>query len=434
MFLLDLEGRESGLTMILEKSNLYRFPWSKNDNPIAWLEVTDTCNLRCDGCYRQILTGHKSLQEIQEEILFFKRWRNPDNVSIAGGEPLLHPEILEIVAFIAENGMKPILLTNAIKLTPELVRKLKSVGLAGFTIHIDSHQGRHGWQAKSESEHNELREQYADMIASEGGLLTVFNSTVYPSTFQDIPAVVRWGQANMDKVHGLVFITYRIFDSNVSVALDAGGHAVDASQLGYSSDHFGEEFVTSPEVCQLIRDTLPAYEPAGYLGGTVRHDSFKWLAGAVLGTKHDVYGSIGKETMELVQIGHHLFWGTYLAYLPQVKIGPLVFLLAPWDATLRQTVKRWVSDVIRDPRRLFSPIRFQTISIIQAPDLQPNGQVDMCDSCPDMTIWDGNLINSCRMDEYRLYGGPISVSKKPIAMPEPTPLDDKGSIMAEERD
>jgi hypothetical protein len=28
----------------------------------------------------------------------------------------------------------------------------------------------------------------------------------------------------------------------------------------------------------------------------------------------------------------------------------------------------------------------------------------MCESCPDMTVWDGKLVHSCRMDEWRLYG------------------------------
>ena len=37
----------------------------------------------------------------------------------------------------------------------------------------------------------------------------MFNSTVYPDTFHEIPEVVRWGQANIEKVQGLVFITYR---------------------------------------------------------------------------------------------------------------------------------------------------------------------------------------------------------------------------------
>ena len=29
--------------------------------------------------------------------------------------------------------------------------------------------------------------------------------------------------------------------------------------------------------------------------------------------------------------------------------------------------------------------------------------------CPDMTYCNGELINSCRMDEYRLFGGFVTV-------------------------
>jgi pyruvate-formate lyase-activating enzyme len=376
------------------------------------LEVTDICDLRCEGCYRQRLTGHKPLEEVKDEILFFKRWRNPDNVSIAGGEPLLHPQIVEIVAFIAEQGMKPILLSNAEKLTPEFLRELKRAKLAGFTLHIDSHQGRRGWEGKNEADHNELRQHYADLVAAEGGLITIFNSTVYPSTYHEIPDVVRWGKAHIDRVHGLVFITYRILETDTTVGIDTAGQQVDAEKLSYSTDHFDREFVTSPEVYQIIKDNFPEYEPSGYLGGTVRHDSFKWLAGAMIGSKHRLYGSIGSKTMEIAQAGNHLLNGTYLAYLAQIKMAPLVFLMAPWDRTVRQAARRWFYDVTRHPDRLFDRLRLQTIGIIQAPDIQPDGQADMCDSCPDMTVWNGTLINSCRMDEYRLFGGMLSVAGK----------------------
>jgi hypothetical protein len=398
--------------MALEKRDLYRFPWSMNDNPIAWLEITDICNLRCEGCYRQRLTGHKPLEEIKEEIRFFKRWRNPDNVSIAGGEPLLHPRILDIVAFIAENGIKPILLTNGLTLTPELLGELKAAGLVGFTMHIDSHQDRPGWRERDEVEHNELRQHYADMVAVEGGLIIVFNSTVYPSTFRQIPDVVRWGQQNIDRVHGLVFITYRTLDTDKSVALDGEGRAVDASRLGYSSERFDETFVTSPEVYQIIKDAFPEYEAAGYLGGTLRHDSFKWLTGAVMGSRHGWYGSVGEKTMEVGQAGHHLFRGTYLAYLSKPRVSPLVFLMSPWDRTLARAARGWLRDVWQHPGRLFEGVRVQTIGIIQAPDIQASGRADMCDSCPDMTVWEGRLINSCRMDEYRMFGDLLSVAEK----------------------
>jgi hypothetical protein len=398
--------------MALQKCDLYRLPWSKNDNPIAWLEVTDICNLRCEGCYRQKITGHKPLDQVRDEILFHKEWRNPDNVSIAGGEPLLHPEIVDIVAFIAEHGIKPILLTNGIGLDPQVVRELKRAGLSGFTIHVDSHQGRPGWKDKGEAEHNALRQQYADLIAAEGGLVAVFNSTVYPSTYHEIPDVVRWGRENVDRVQGLVFITYRTFDTDAAIAMDAAGAQVDASQLGYSSEHFDQTFVTSPEVYQIIKDHLPQYEPSGYLGGTVRHDSYKWLIGAVIGSHNGAYGSIGPRTMEVAQAGHHLLYGTYLAYLAQPRLVPVMLLLSPWDPAIRRATRRWLADVVRHPRRLFERVGVQSIGIIQAPDLQHSGQVDMCDSCPDMTVWEGNLINSCRMDEYRLFGGLVSVAEK----------------------
>ena len=398
---------------MLDKRALYRLPWSMNDNPIAWLEITDICNIHCEGCYRQRLTGHKSLEQIKEEILFFKQWRNPDNVSIAGGEPLVHPQIMDIVAFIAQNRMKPVVLTNAMVMTPEVLRELKKAGCAGFTIHIDSHQNRPSWRGKSEGELNELRQQCAVMVAEAGGMYAIFNSTVYPSSFHEIPDVVRWGQANIERVQGLVFITYRTATTATNVATDYADRQVDISRLSYTTEAFDEEFVTSPEVAQIIKETVPEYEPAAYLGGTILHTSFKWLAGALMGSQGKFYGSVGPKAMELGQAGHHFLMGTYLAYLSTAGIGAKVFLLSPFDAGLRRAARRWLGEVVRHPGKLFAGVHMQSIAIIQAPDLQPDGRADMCDSCPDMTIWDGKLINSCRMDEYRLFGGFVSVVQQP---------------------
>lgn len=395
--------------MSLDKRNLYRMPWSMNDNPIAWLEVTDICNLHCEGCYRQHLTGHKSLEQLKEEVLFFKRWRNPDNVSIAGGEPLIHPEIVDLVAFIAANGIKPIILTNARALKPDILKELKKAGLAGFTIHIDSHQERPEWIGKTEAELNELRQYYADMVAVEKGLYVIFNSTVYPSTFHEIPYVTQWGKQNIDRVHGLVFITYRTATLADTVAVDQASHQVDLGKLSYSRDSFADKFVTSPEVHDIIKEHCPEYEAACYLGGSISHSSFKWLIGTVIGTKKQTYGSVGKRSMELAQVAHHWFKGTYLAYLSQSRIAPLTFLLAPWDKGVRRALGHRISDIVRHPGQLFEQVYIQSIGIIQAPDILEDGRTDMCDSCPDITIYDGKLVNSCRMDEYRLFGGFVNI-------------------------
>src|SRR5687767_4985188 len=110
--------------LLPDKKNLYRLPWSTNDNPIGWVEITDICNIHCDGCYRQVLgEGHKPLEKIKEEILFLKKWRNCDGISIAGGEPLTYPYLAEIISFIKENKMKSLVLTNGYALTEELLIK-----------------------------------------------------------------------------------------------------------------------------------------------------------------------------------------------------------------------------------------------------------------------------------------------------------------------
>ncbi len=404
--------------MELDKRNLYRLPWSLNDNPIAWLEVTDICNIHCEGCYRQHMTGHKTLEQLKEEIAFFKQWRNPDNVSIAGGEPLLHPQIVDLVAHIAENGIKPVILTNAMALTPEILRELKKAGLAGFTIHIDSHQNRPHWKNKTERDLNELRQHYAEMVAAERAGYIIFNSTVYPSTYHEIPDVVKWAQANIDRVHGLVFITYRTATTSTHMARDSADRGVDLGQLSYAREQFDEKFITSPEVYQIIKETCPEYEPSGYLGGTILHSSYKWLAAAVIGSRKRMYGSVGKRTMEITQAGHHALKGTYVAYLSSARVGAKVFLLSPLDRGVRQAARRWLKDVLRHPGRLFGGLYLQSIGIIQAPDVLPDGRADMCDSCPDMTIYEGKLINSCRMDEYRLFGGFLSMTAK-TEQPEP---------------
>jgi hypothetical protein len=54
----------------------------------------------------------------------------------------------------------------------------------------------------------------------------------------------------------------------------------------------------------------------------------------------------------------------------------------------------------------------QSIGIIQGPDLLEDGRVDMCESCPDMTVWDGKLVHSCRLDEWRLYGDYITCTPR----------------------
>src|ERR1035437_10944518 len=79
----------------IDHRTLYRLPWNLADNAISWLEPTSACNLACDGCYREnVAKSHKPLEVVREEIDTFLRLRKTDGISIAGGEPLMHPDII----------------------------------------------------------------------------------------------------------------------------------------------------------------------------------------------------------------------------------------------------------------------------------------------------------------------------------------------------
>jgi hypothetical protein len=390
----------------LSKSELYRFPWSKNDNPIGWLEVTDVCNIHCKGCYRQNLEGHFPLERLKEEVLLMKEWRNIDNVSLAGGEPLTHPDIEGLVEFINLQGIKPYLLTNGKAVTEERIRTLKKLGLAGVAFHIDMMQDRQGWEGKDEIGLLPLREQCVDVMAAVGGIPTSFGITVYKDNFEQIPDLVRWGIKNIKYVQGQTFITYRgaIVKPGVRYMVAGREVEVDEDKLGYATTEEPDQYdITSHDVYRIIRENVPEYEASAYLGGTERYDSFKWLIGYMLGTAGSGwYGAVGPKAVEFAQAVHHFFKGTYFAYNRSVNIGRYVMLGGLFDPRIRRIIRQHLAN----PLRLFyKPVYGQSIGIIQAPDVLPDGRVDMCDACPDLTAYKGQLIHSCRMDEWRRWGG-----------------------------
>ena len=391
--------------MSLDKNNLYRLPWSLNDNPIGWLEITDKCNLDCKGCYRSELEDHKPFEKIKEEILFLKRWRNCDNVSIAGGEPLIHPDIMDIVAFISKNKMKPFILTNGLTMDKTNLSELKKAHLFGLGLHVDCHQQRPNWGGKNDLELCDLRQEYADLITEVGGLTITFGITVYKENFSYVPDLVEWALKNRGKVQAFVFITYRgaFIREGMEYTVNGRRLKIDPETLGYATDGAPEDIgIKSNDVYHLIKERFPQYQASAYLGGTQDHSSFKWLIGLVIGTEEEILGSMGEKGMEFVQTMHHLFCKSYAVYLKDSSLGKRLFLLSLVDPEVRKAFGRFM----RSPLKLFSGRVYGLgIGIIQAPDLLPDGRVDMCDSCPDMCYFEGNLVNSCRLDEYRKFGG-----------------------------
>lgn len=392
----------------LEPTDLYRLPWTLTDNVLAWLEPTKRCNLACVGCYsRNDPKSDKPLAAIRGDVEALLRSRKVDSISIAGGDPLVYPEIVEVVRMIAhEFHKKPIINTNGLALTAALVQELKDAGLHGFTFHIDATQNRPEWKGADELALCELRLRFAEMIAAVGGLSVAFNATITRDTVHHVPDLVDWAQRHVDIVHSMVFILFRT-TRTTEFDYFANGHKVAMDDVVYLDQNDNPEPLEARDVVARIRERHPDFAPCAFLGGTKDPSSFKWLLTGRLATKDKVYGYVGPRYMELLQTGHHALKGHYFAYAttPMLRAGrSMLAAFAPFDGGVRAAAQAYAVDALRLPPRMPPRVHFQSIVIIQPIDMMADGEMNMCDGCPDMTVKDGQLLWSCRLDEHNAHG------------------------------
>ena len=81
-----------------------------------------------------------------------------------------------------------------------------------------------------------------------------------------------------------------------------------------------------------------------------------------------------------------------------------MMLLSPLDRGIRGIAKNYMKSLFSRPADLFAGVHYQSVMIIQPVDFLENGYQNMCDGCPDMTVWNGELVWSCRMEELKQFG------------------------------
>src|SRR5882672_7034584 len=107
----------------------------------ARISLTDRCDLACVYCRPSRSDGYLERRLDDEAWQTMVRGlvrAGVRRVRITGGEPLLHPRVVERVAFVASLGVDDLsLTTNATRLA-ELAGALREAGLQRLTVSIDS--------------------------------------------------------------------------------------------------------------------------------------------------------------------------------------------------------------------------------------------------------------------------------------------------------
>lgn len=106
---------------------------------VSW-NTTNACNMYCAHCYRD--AGCKADEELstaEAKQLLEQIARAGFKIMIfSGGEPLMRPDILELVSHARSLGLRSVFGTNGTLITEELAVQLKEAGAMGMGISLDS--------------------------------------------------------------------------------------------------------------------------------------------------------------------------------------------------------------------------------------------------------------------------------------------------------
>ena len=109
------------------------------DRPLlANLVITLRCNLTCGYCFEHDQVSPPVPTEVLKERIDHLARLRTLFVTLTGGESLLHPDVVELVAYVRARGMVPLLNTNGFLLTPAIITALGDAGLYGMQLSIDA--------------------------------------------------------------------------------------------------------------------------------------------------------------------------------------------------------------------------------------------------------------------------------------------------------
>ena len=175
---------------------------------ISW-NLTKRCNLNCDHCYLDAeFRGGIKTDELNTEECF----RVIDQIAevnqnafliLTGGEPLLRPDIYDIIRYAANKKFMVVLGTNGTMINRVNAEKIKAAGAHGVGISIDS---------MNPDKHNKFRgvekawehSMEAFDILNEVGVDFLVQMSVSDMNYKEIPEVVEF----TEKIGAIAFNLY----------------------------------------------------------------------------------------------------------------------------------------------------------------------------------------------------------------------------------
>ncbi len=171
-------------------SHLLQF--SKDKKPVVVWNVGQRCNLKCVHCYSHSrdreYSGELTTREGRALLEDLASFGSPV-ILFSGGEPLMRPDLLELIAHARSLGLRAVISTNGTLISSSTASELKSLGLSYVGISLDglreTHDKFRGTKGAFDMAMDGLR------ACQEAGIKVGLRFTINSRNVQDIPAIFR---------------------------------------------------------------------------------------------------------------------------------------------------------------------------------------------------------------------------------------------------
>ena len=363
--------------------NLKPLKLSVRETPHLTIETNLTCNIRCRGCYNLYKTYVKPLSQIKAEIDLALLKRNLETITLLGGEPTLHPDLVEIIRYVKNKNVICEMLTNGVVFLEDKddsrLDEVVAAGLDRIVLHVDVGQSHiHG-------DINRVRHALFEKFERRK-LFFSLSTTIYQDNRGKIPSFMK------------EYARYRYFDGILSILEMGTPHNFSAGYKPGCGPRLYDEY-------QAISKELEI-SPSAFIPSSLDDERISWLM---------FFYYINTETRETMDIspeynrlfrkiyrlltGRHVFGMTSRPWL-----FPYSFLLTCLVEVLFHPRKIWrIGNLLKKSRWLRS-LRFHYILIQRGPEYDSKrDQLQMCYHCPDATIRGGKLTPVCAADLISPY-------------------------------
>ena len=157
----------------------------------ALFQITERCDLHCAHCFVSATSQGKDmeLERLSADVMTRVRDARVANVTLTGGEPFVHPDLLRLVTRFVENDIDVTVCTNGASASDSILQGMKELGRVKLNVSLDglssSSHGRFRGDSSSfdATFHNVHRFADAGLLK---GILSTPNALAAPQEYQDL--------------------------------------------------------------------------------------------------------------------------------------------------------------------------------------------------------------------------------------------------------